>query len=194
MPNETAATVDILVSLGLTGVAESVATEEMPANKEMGTDVFPVAPLITDPAAGGICITDGLVSLEEPISSENTANPVQDGLGQAQTFAEPALDPLLDPLEDKTQVLEPAVAQEQAQETQTTGLPAKPGDNQELVAPLGSEPRVSSPDTAPAEDNTVGQEAHLEGANDPAEDLEAELHDEVRNHFLSSKWHKISMF
>lgn len=165
----------------------------MPANKELGIDIVsPVAPLITDTAAGGICITDGLVSetavlvapVEEPISSEDTANPVQDGFGQAQTFTEPAVDPLLGPLEDRTQVLKPAVVQEQAQETQTTGLPAKPGDNQELVAPLGAEPRVSSPDTAPTEDNTVGQEAHLESANDPAEDLEAELDDEVRNHFF----------
>lgn len=193
-PSEGPATEDPLVSPALTGgVAESVATEEISVQKKMGTDVSSSeASLIVNTTAQEICVTDGLVSetaaqvtpVEEPVSSENTASPVPDELAQVQILTEWVLDPQLGPLGDKTQVLEPTVAQEQAQETQTTGLQAKTEDNQELGAFQGAQPRASSPDRPPSEGNISDQDSHHDGANDPAVDLEAELDDEVRGALL----------
>lgn len=199
-PSKGPATEDTLVSPALTGgVAESVATEEISVQKKMETDVSsPEASLIVNTAAEEICVTDGLVSetaaqvapVEEPVSSENTASPVPNELAQVQILTERVLDPLLGPLGDKTQVLEPEVAEEQAQETQTTGLQAKTEDNQELGTSQGAEPRVSSPETAPSEGNISDQDSHHDSANDPAVDLEAELDDEVKGRFYVFKWHK----
>lgn len=197
--SEIPATEDLLVSPGLTSyVSEYLATEEISVHEDMGTDIIsPVASLTVNTAEEEICIIDGLVldapplagPVEEPISFTKTASPAPDGLVQAQTFTELALDPLLDPSEDRTPVLQPAV--EKVQEIQATGLSVKPEDNLELVTPPGAELRLSFTDTAPSEDSTTGQEAHLGGVDDPAENLDAELDEEARNRFYFFIWNKI---
>lgn len=188
------ATEDVPVSTSLTvdtNGTESIATGEMPVYEELGTDIISSEePLITIAAAEETCVTEELVSepapldvpVEELISFENTASLVLDEPVQVQTFPDLALDPLLDPLGDTTQVLKPVAAQEQEQEEQSTGLPVKPEDNLEPAAPLQADLAVLSPGAAPAEGNIAEQEACVEGAEDPAEDLEAELN-EVKIHF-----------
>lgn len=190
--SEIPATEDTLVSPGLTSyVSEYLATEEISVHEDMGTDIIsPVASLIMN-TAEEICVIDGLVldtpplpgPVEEPILFTKTASPAPDGLVQAQTFTELALDPLLEPTEDRTPVLQPAV--EKVQEIQATGLSVKPQDNLELVTPPGAELRLSFTDTALSEDSTTGQEAHLECVDDPTENLEA------RNRFYFFIWNKI---
>lgn len=95
---------------------------------------------------------------QDPILSESTAGPAQ-----VQTFTELTSDPLA----GRTQVLKPLVAQEQG-----------PGENQEPAAPLGTEPRVSSPERAPSEGNT---DTDVADGSVEDEDVEAERGDKVRN-------------
>lgn len=177
-------TEETLVCPDLTAdVAESAAAA---AHTEMGPEVISLgALLIVKTAEDETCVTDAQVSdtsplvapLEEPIFSESTSGPVLSGSDQDQTFINLALDPLLCPSEDRTPVLE-LVAVAQEQETQTTGLPV---DSQEVGTP-GAEPRVEVTDTGPLEDNMTGQEAQLDGAAGPTENLKAELDDEVGDH------------
>lgn len=188
--SEIPATEDTLVSPGLTSyVSEYLATEVIAVHEEMGTDIIsPVASLIMNTAEEEICVINGLVSdappvagpVEEPILFTKTANPAADEVVQAQNLTELALDPLLDPILDGTPVLQPAV--ENVQEIQATGLAVKLEDNQP-VTPPGAELRLSLTDTAPSEDGTTGQKAHLGGVDDPTENLEAALDEEARNRF-----------
>ena len=120
--------------------------------------------------------------MEELITFDNTDSPVVDVLVPVpvQSFPDLADDPLLDPLDDAVPVLKPVSAQEE----QTTALPVKPEDNLEPAVPLQAEPEVLSPAAAaaPAVEN-VAEEAGSEGVEETAEDLEAELNDEVNNIF-----------
>ncbi|XP_044057207.1 coatomer subunit beta'-like [Siniperca chuatsi] len=140
------------------------------------------APTIIDTAAEETHVSEELVSetaplsvaVEELISFENTASPLLDVPIQVQTFLDLGLDPLLDSLEDTMPVLKPVSTQEPEQEDQTTALPVKPEDNLEPAVPLQPEPEVLAPVAASTEGN-VAEEAGPEGA----EDLEAEMNDEV---------------
>lgn len=172
-------TEETLVSPDLTDDVAEIAADRS-AHMETGTDtISPAASHVIKAAEDEICVTDGQVSdtsppvtpLEEPILSESTADPAPSGTAQVQTLNEMTLDPL----GGRIQILKPAVAQEQEEETQAAG----PGDNQGLAAPLGPKPMVSSLDRAPSEGNTVTDPG---GAGDSAEeDVEAGLDDEVRN-------------
>ncbi|TMS07910.1 Coatomer subunit beta' [Larimichthys crocea] len=175
-PSETVATEDVLVSTGLT---VSIATEEKPVYEELETE----APTIIDTAAEETLVTEELVSetvaVEELISFENTASPVLDVPVQVQTFPDLVLDPLLDPLQDTIPVLKPVMAQEPEQEEQTTTLPVKPESNLEPDLLLQAEPEILSPAAAQTEGDMAEQEEGPEGAEEPAEDLEAELNEEA---------------
>lgn len=185
-PIETVATEDVLVSTGLTvntNITESISTEEKPVYEELETE----APTIVDTAAEETLVTEELVSetvaVEELISFENTANPVLDVPGQVQTLPDLVLDPLLDPLQDTMPVLKPVMAQEPEQEEQTTTLPVKPESNLEPDSLLQAEPEIFSPSAAQTEGDIAEQEEGPEGAEEPAEDLEAELNKEVNISF-----------
>lgn len=187
---ENIASDDVLVSTSPTvgiSVTEAIASGEKPVNEEVGTDtISSEAPLNMNEAAEEPCVTEELVSetsppavpVEELISFENTDSPVSDGSVEVQTFPELAFDPLLEPFEDTALVLTPVAAQEQEEEP--TEIPVKAEDNLELAATLQAEPGVLSPGAAPGEDDETKQEACLE---DPAEDLETELKEEVKIYF-----------
>ncbi|XP_034723026.1 coatomer subunit beta'-like [Etheostoma cragini] len=179
--SETVATRDITedvqvstVLIGDTDVRESIANEEMPVY-ELEEGIIPSAPTNIDTAAEGTLLTTELVAetaappveVEELISFETTASPVLDLPVPAQTFPDLALDPLLDPLE------EAVPAQEPEQEEQTKALPVKSEDNLDLAVPPQAEPEVLSPLVAPVAED----EADPEGAEEPAEDLEAEMNE-----------------
>lgn len=181
----TIATEDVLVSTGLiddTDVIESIETEETPVQEELGADISSEAPTIIDTAAEETLVTEEFVSeaapmpiaVEELISFENTASPLLDEPVQVQTVPDlVSFDPLLDPLEDTMQALKPVSAQEPEQVEQTTALPVKPEDNLEPAELL-------SPVAAPVAEE---KEAEPEGAEEPAEDLEAEITEEVNISF-----------
>lgn len=187
---ETIATEDVLVETGLivdTDITESIATEAMSVEEEVETDIISSeAPTVTDTAAAAAetHVTEELVSetapspvaVEELISFENTHSPVLDAPVQAQTVSDLALDPLLDPFGDIPPVLKPVTAPEPEREELTTTLPVKPEDNLEPAAPLRAEPEVLSP---AAEGDVAEQEAAPEGTEEMAEDLEAELNEDV---------------
>lgn len=194
MVTETIATEDALITTALTAdvdvtASEAIATEGMPVDEELGKDIFSSeAPTIIDAAAVKEApVTMENVSpvvVEELITFENTDSPMVEVLVPVpvQSFPDLALDPLLEPLDDAMPVLMPFSAQEE----QTTALPVKPEDNIEPVVPLQAEPEVLSPAAAaPAVGSVVG-EAGSEGIEEPAEDLEAELNDEVNNIFQVS--------
>lgn len=172
----TSATVDI-------SVTEAIASGEKPVDEEVGPDtISSEAPLNTNEAEKETCVTEELVSeasppvvpVEELISFENTDSPALDGPVQVQTFTELAFDPLLEPFEDTALVLTPVAAQEQEEES--TEIPVKSEENLELAVALQAEPGVLSPGAA-LEENKTKQEACLE---DPTEDLETELKEEVK--------------
>ncbi|KAA8593761.1 hypothetical protein FQN60_004595 [Etheostoma spectabile] len=176
------ATEDVQVStvlIGDTDVRESIANEEMPVY-ELEEGIVPSAPTTRDTAAEGTLVTKELVAetaappvaVEELISFETTASLVLDLPVPVQTFPDLALDPLLDPLEDAMPALKPVPAREPEQEEQTKALPVKSEDNMDLAVPLQAEPEVVSPLAAP-----VAEEADPEGAEEPAEDLEAEMNE-----------------
>lgn len=192
MVTETIATEDALITTALTAdvdvtASEAIATEGMPVDEELGKDIFSSeAPTIIDAAAVKEApVTMENVSpvvVEELITFENTDSPMVECSVPVQSFPDLALDPLLEPLDDAMPVLMPFSAQEE----QTTALPVKPEDNIEPVVPLQAEPEVLSPAAAaPAVGSVVG-EAGSEGIEEPAEDLEAELNDEVNNIFQVS--------
>ncbi|XP_070826436.1 coatomer subunit beta'-like [Chaetodon trifascialis] len=192
-PSETrtAATEDFQVNTGLTvdtDITESIETGEISVHEEVEASIISSeAPTIIDAAAEETHANEEVASetaplpiaVEELISFEDTPSPALDAPVQVQTFPDLGLDPLLDPLEDT--VLMPVAAQEPEQGEQTAALQAKPEHNLEPAAPLQAEPEVSSPAAAPAEGTLAEQEAGPEGAEEPAEDLEADLNDEVLN-------------
>lgn len=182
---ETTATEDVLLPTGLTvsEVSDSVTTGEVPVYEEQETNIISSeATTITDTVSEKAPITEKHVSetapsptvVEELISFEHTAGSVLDASVPVQTFTRLAFDPLLDPLEDTIPVLEPVSIQKPEQKKQFTALPAQPEDILEVVL----ETEVLSPAAAPAEGNIV-EKAGPEGAAQPAEDLEAEMNEEV---------------
>lgn len=183
---------EVLVSTSPTvdiSVTEAIENVEKPVNEEVETDIISLeAPLNMNEAAEETCVTEELVletaapavPVEELISFENTDSPVPDGPVQVQTFPELAFNPLLEPFEDTALVLTPVAAQEQEEET--TELPEESEDNPELAVTLQAELGVLSPGAALEEENMTKQEACLE---DPAEDLETELKEEVKITFYS---------
>ncbi|XP_070761334.1 coatomer subunit beta'-like [Enoplosus armatus] len=187
---KTMATDDALVSTGPTvdsEATEAIATGETPVHEVETGILSSEAPATIATAAEEAEVTEELVSdtaalavaVEELISFENTASPLLDVPVQVQTLPDLDLDPLLDPLEDAMPVLKPIAAQEPEQGDQTTALPVKPEDCLELAVPLQAEPEVLAPAAAPTEGNVAEEEAGPEGAEEPAEDLEAEMNDEV---------------
>lgn len=182
---KTAAMEDFQVNTGLTvdaDITESIETGEISVYEEVEASIISSeAPTIVDAAAEETHANEELASetaplpiaVEELISFEDTTGPALDAPVQVQTFPDLGLDPLLDPLEDTVPVLTPVAAQEPLQ--------AKPEHNLEPAAPLQAEPEVLYPAAAPAEGTLAEQEAGPEGAKEPAEDLEAELNDEVLN-------------
>ncbi|KAF1393718.1 hypothetical protein PFLUV_G00018940 [Perca fluviatilis] len=185
---KTIATEDVQVStvlIGDTDVRESIENEEMPVYEEPEEGIISSAPTIIDTAAVGTLVTEELVAetaalpvaVEELISFETTASPVPDLPVRVQTFPDLALDPLLDPLEDTMPALKPVPAQEPEKEEQTKALPVKPEDNVEPAVPLQAEPEVLSPLAAPAGEEE--EEPDPEGAEELAEDLEADMNDET---------------
>ncbi|XP_038548590.1 coatomer subunit beta'-like isoform X2 [Micropterus salmoides] len=180
----TITTEDVLVSTGLivdTDLIEAIATGEMPVYKELETSIISSeAPAIIDTAAEENDVAAPLpVAVEELISFENTASPLFSAPVQVKTFPDLALDPLLDPLEDTMPLLKPVAAQEPEQEDQTTAIPVKPEDNLEPAVALQAELVVLAPVAALAVGNIAEEEAGPEEAVEPAEDLEAEMNDEV---------------
>ncbi|XP_041796244.1 coatomer subunit beta'-like isoform X2 [Chelmon rostratus] len=190
---KTIATEDVIVSTGLTvdtDITESITTGEIPVYEEVEAGIISSeAPTIIDTAAEETRVIEELVSetaplpvaVEELISFEDTASPALDVPVQVQAFPDMVLDPLLDPLGDAEPVLTPVTVQAPEQGEQTTALPVKPDDTLEPAVALQAEPEVLSPAAAPAEGTVAEQEAGPGGAEEPAEDLEAELNDEVLN-------------
>ncbi|XP_037632026.1 coatomer subunit beta'-like isoform X2 [Sebastes umbrosus] len=178
---ETIATEDVLVSTDL--IVDTDVMESVPVYEGLETDIISwEAPTIVDTAAEETHVTEELVSetaalpaaVEELISFENTASPVQHVLAQIPTFADFSFDPLLDPLQDTMPALKPVSAQEPEQEEPTTALPVKPEENLEPAVLLQVEPEVLSPvkSNVKEEEEEEEEEAGPEGA---AQDLDADI-------------------
>uniref|UniRef100_A0A7N6C2H7 Coatomer subunit beta' n=1 Tax=Anabas testudineus TaxID=64144 RepID=A0A7N6C2H7_ANATE len=191
---ETIETGEDVVPTGLTvsEVSESVTTGEEPATEEQETNVISsTATTITDTAEETPVLEKHVsetasspAAVEELISFENTASSVLDASVSVQTFPHLAFDPLLDPLEDSMPVLEPVSAQKPEQKNLCRALPVQPEDTLELVL----ETEVLSPAATPIECSKA-QEAEPEGAEKPAEDLEALMNEEVNIHDKMPKRH-----
>ncbi|XP_040902723.1 coatomer subunit beta'-like isoform X2 [Toxotes jaculatrix] len=191
---ETIATEDVEVTTALTVHTEAIASESVAAGEthvyeELESDVISLeSPPIIDtvPPVEGTPVTKDLVLetapsavvVEELISLENT-NTILDVPVQVQAFPESVLDPLLDPLEDTMPVLKPDPAQEPEQVGQSTALPVKPEDNLEPPVPLQIEPEALLPVAAPTDGNVACVGPSPEGAEEPAENLEVEMNEEV---------------
>lgn len=120
--SETSSPEEILVSLDWTAAAESSASEEMSASEKLGADTG--ALLSTDE----VCGTEELVETVDELS-DKAAIPVPGGPALAETFTELVLDPL----GETTQVLKPAVAQEQEEETLVTApAPEHSGEEESI--------------------------------------------------------------
>lgn len=171
-PSEVSTPEEIFDDLDWAAGAESTASEEMSTCKKLGADIEDL--LSTDE----VNVTEELVKTMGELS-DNAATPVPGVPALVAT----SIELVLDPFKEGTQVLNPAVAQGQKEETLATALlPAeeKLRHNQELGAPPEADPRFSFTDIAPSE-GTTDTDPGATGDSEEKDYVDKEIDVEVRN-------------